>query len=44
MLHPNALQLAELCSDSSSELKVLHSFCEECKKTNSPKVLYDGKL
>ncbi|KAF7625991.1 hypothetical protein Mgra_00009840 [Meloidogyne graminicola] len=42
MLHPNSLQLAELNVDSSSELKVLHSFCEECKRTNSPKVLYDG--
>uniref|UniRef100_A0A1I8BDH7 Aspartate dehydrogenase n=1 Tax=Meloidogyne hapla TaxID=6305 RepID=A0A1I8BDH7_MELHA len=44
MLHPNALQLAELSVDSSSELKVLYSFCEECKRTNSPKVLYYGKF
>lgn len=45
MTHPNSLRLPELnanASENTPELVVLHNLSADSKRTNHPKVLYDG--
>lgn len=44
MLHPGALRLPQLGTESTPELAVMHKFCEEAKRSNQPKVLYNGPV